>query len=128
MKQNLKMDSKQLNEDIEDLGTDPVDRLLQEKNPSSAGNGVAVLALLVALAAVGASGWQWWQTRTGDPANAAQQESITRLQDSQQQLARTVASFESQLDEAESPIDAGELSRRNDSGASWVNRDRTRLR
>ena len=114
MKQNLKMDSKQLNEDIEDLGTDPVDRLLQEKKPSSAGNGVAVLALLVALAAVGASGWQWWQTRTGDPANAAQQESITRLQDSQQQLARTVASFESQLGEAESPIDAGELSRRNE--------------
>ena len=108
------MDSKQLNEDIEDLGTDPVDRLLQEKKPSSGGKGIAILALLVALAAVGAAGWQWWQTRIGDPADATQQETIARLQDSQQQLARSVASFEAQLDAAESPVGADELSRRNE--------------
>jgi uroporphyrin-3 C-methyltransferase len=108
------MDSKQLNEDIEDLGTDPVDRLLQEKKPSSGGKGIAILALLVALAAVGASGWQWWQTRIDDPADTTQQETIARLQDSQQQLARSVASFEAQLDAAESPVDADELSSRNE--------------
>ena len=103
-----------MNEDIEDLGTDPVDRLLQEKKPSSGGKGIAILALLVAMAAVGASGWQWWQTRISDPADTTQQETIARLQDSQQQLARSVASFEAQLDAAESPVDADELSSRNE--------------
>jgi len=108
------MDSKQLNEDIEDHGTDPVDRLLQEKKPSSSSKGVAILALLVALAAVGASGWQWWQTRVADPGDSALQETMARLQDSQQQLARSVASFESQLEAEDSPLDADELSRRNE--------------
>jgi uroporphyrin-3 C-methyltransferase len=108
------MDSKQLNEEIEDLKTDPVDRLLQEKKPASSGKGVAILALLVALAAVGASGWQWWQTRLDDPADTTQKESMARLQDVQQQLANSVASFEAQLDAAESPLDAAEFSRRDE--------------
>jgi len=108
------MDSKQLNEEIENVTSDPVDRLLQEKKPASSGKGVAILALLVALAAVGTTGWQWWQTRETDPNEATQQETLARLQDTQQRLATSVASFELQLDAAESPIDVAEFSRRDE--------------
>jgi len=108
------MDSKQLNEEIENVTSDPVDRLLQEKKPASSGKGVAILALLVALAAVGTTGWQWWQTRETDPNEAIQQETLVRLLDTQQRLATSVASFEAQLDAAESPIDVAEFSRRDE--------------
>jgi len=108
------MDGIQLNEKIENLTDDPVDRLLQEKKPASSGNSIAILALLVAFAAVSATGWQWWQTRTADPESASQQESLASLQDAQQQLANSVASFEAQLDAMGSPVDTAELSRRNE--------------
>ncbi len=108
------MDGIPLNEKIENLTDDPVDRLLQEKKPASSGNSIAILALLVAFAAVSATGWQWWQTRTAVPESASQQESLDRLQDAQQQLANSVASFEAQLDTVESPVDTVELSRRNE--------------
>jgi len=108
------MDSKQLNESIEDAAVDPVDRLLQENKPASSGNSIAILALLVSMAAVTATGWQWWQTREVDPDDAMQKESVTRLQNSQQQLTRSVASLEAQLNAAESPIDAAEFSRRDE--------------
>ncbi len=49
------MDEKQLNHEIDELTTDPVDKLLQEKKPASSGKAIAVLALLVALAAVSAT-------------------------------------------------------------------------
>ena len=107
------MDAKQLNEEIEDLTTDPVDRLLQEKKPTSTGKSIAVLALLVAMAAVSANGWQWWQMRQADPGEATQKETLTRLQDSQQRLAESVASFEAQLDAAQSPLDATEIAQRD---------------
>ncbi len=106
------MDSNQLNEDNGDLATDPVDRLLQQKKPGSSGKAIAILALLLAMAAVGASAWQWWQTRQVDPNETSQKESLASLQDAQQRLANSVASFEAQLDAAESPIDAAEFSRR----------------
>jgi len=106
------MDSKQLNEEIENATTDPVDRLLQEKKPASSGKAIAILALLVALAAVSAYGWQWWQTRLTDPNETTQKVSLTHLQDTQQQLARSLASFEDQLKAVESPIDGAEISRR----------------
>lgn len=107
------MDSEQLNEEIEDIGSDPVDRLLQEKKPASSGNSIAILALLVAMAAVSASAWQWWQDRQAGPDETTQQESVSRLHAAQQQLASSVASFEAQLDAAKSPVDAAELSRRD---------------
>ena len=107
------MDSKQLNEETEDLTSDPVDRLLQEKKPASSGKAIAVLALLVALASVSATGWQWWQTRLADPNEATQKEQLARLQDAQQKTANSVATFKAQLDAAESPIDADEFSRRD---------------
>jgi uroporphyrin-3 C-methyltransferase len=88
--------------------------LLQEKKPTSSGNSIAILALLVAFAAVSATGWQWWQTQTADPESASQQESLDRLQDAQQQLANSVATFETQLDAVKSPVDTAEFSRRNE--------------
>ena len=106
------MDSKQLNEEIENVTDDPVDRLLQEKKPASSGKSIAVLALLVAMASVSATGWQWWQTQQADPNEAT--ESLARLHDAQQQLANSVATFEAQLDAAESPIDSAEFSRREE--------------
>ena len=108
------MDSKQLNEEIENLTSDPVDRLLQEKKPASSGKSIAVLALLVALASVSATGWQWWQTQQADPNEATQKESLARLQDAQQKIANSVATFEAQLNAAESPIDAAEFLRRDE--------------
>jgi len=100
-----------LNEEIEDAVSDPVDRLLQEKKPASTGKGIAVLALLVALAAGAASAWQWWQAYSTDSDGVSQQETLTRLQVDQERLARSVASFEAQLEAAESPVDPGEFSR-----------------
>jgi len=107
------MDTKQLNQEIDEVTGDPVDRLLQEKKSSLSGKSIAILALLVALASVSTTGWQWWQTRLADPDEATQQESLTQLQASQQQLAKSVASIESQLNAVESPIDADEFSRLN---------------
>jgi len=108
------MDSKQLNEEIDSVTSDPVNRLLQEKKPVSSGKPIAVLALLVALASVSATGWQWWQTQQADPNEATQKESLARLQDAQQKTANSVATFEAQLDAAQSPIDAAEFSRRDE--------------
>jgi uncharacterized protein HemX len=105
------MEGKQLNQEIENLTDDPVDRLLQEKKPVSSGSAIAILALLVAMAAVFATGWQWWQTRLSDPSDASQELEITRVQETQQQLVRSVASFEDRLGEVASPIDANELTR-----------------
>ena len=106
------MDSEQLNNEIDEVTTDPVDRLLQVKKPKSSGIAIAILALLVALAAVSASGWQWWQTRMTDPNEATQKASLTRLQDDQQQLAKSVAAFKNQLAAVKPPVEADELSRR----------------
>lgn len=108
------MDSRQLNEEIENLTNDPVDRLLQERKPVSSGKSVAILALLVSFAAVSATGWQWWQTRTDDPQAASQQASLIRLQDAQQQLANSVSSLQAQLDAAASPVDGAEMLHRNE--------------
>ena len=108
------MDNKHTNEGIENAAADPVDRLLQEKNPASSGKAIAVLALLVSMAAVGAIGWQWWQTRQADPDETTQKEALTRLQDTQQQLAGSVASFKAQLDALESPIDVAEFTRQGE--------------
>jgi uroporphyrin-3 C-methyltransferase len=108
------MDSKQFNEEIQDLADDPVDRLLQEKTPASSGKSIAILALLVALAAVGTSGWQWWQIHQGDSNETTQIASLKRLHDTQMQLASSVASFKTQLEATESPLDAAEFSRQGE--------------
>lgn len=108
------MDEKQLNHEIDELTTDPVDKLLQEKKPASSGKAIAILALLVALAAVSATAWQWWQTRLVDPDELTQTQAFSRLQETQQQLAKSVAAFETQLKATQSPVDAAELSRRNE--------------
>jgi uroporphyrin-3 C-methyltransferase len=105
------MDSKQLNEEIENPATDPVDKLLQEKKPASSGKGIAVLAFILALAAAGLSGWQWWQESLMDPGVTTQKESIDRLQEDQKQLAASVASLKSQLDSFESPIETDDFAR-----------------
>ena len=108
------MEREQLNEEIDSLTTDPVDRLLQEKKPASSGTAIAILALLVAMAAVSASALQWWQTRQADPTEVTQKETLTRLQESQQQLAGSVASFEERLGTAQPSIDPDEQLRRNE--------------
>ena len=108
------MDRKQLNQDIDEVASDPVDRLLQEKQPASSGKAIAVLALLVAMASVAATGWQWWQFRLDDPNEAGRKESLVSLQENQQQLASSLDSLETRLSTAESPIDATEFSRRDE--------------
>jgi uroporphyrin-3 C-methyltransferase len=105
------MDRKQLNQDIDDLADDPVDRLLQEKKPGSSGKPIAVLALLVALASVTATGWQWWQTRQANPEETGLGEALDRLQGSQQQLGQSVAAIETQLKSADTPVDTAEIER-----------------
>ena len=112
----LRKEREQLNQEIEELTSDPeMDRLLQEKKPASSGAPIAILALLVAMAAVSATGWQWWQTRLVDGGEDAQTETIKQLQDSQQQLASSLASFEDRLGATQSPIDADELLRQDQS-------------
>ena len=104
-----------MNPEKDDLTSDPeMDRLLQAKKPASSGTAIAILALLVAMAAVSATGWQWWQTRFVDQDETTQKDAITQIQNRQQQLARSVESFESQLGSAKSPINADELARRNE--------------
>ena len=104
------MDSKQLNDKIEDTLTDPVDRLLQEKKPASTGKWMVILALILALAAVGASGWQWWQAWSAGMDGLSQQETIALLEEKQSRLADSVSSFQAQLDAAESPVGRDEFS------------------
>lgn len=104
------MDSKQLNDKIEDTLTDPVDRLLQEKKPASTGKWLVILALILALAAVGASGWQWWQAWSAGMDGLSQQETIALLEEKQSRLADSVSSFQVQLDAAESPVGRDEFS------------------
>jgi uroporphyrin-3 C-methyltransferase len=109
------MERKQLNHEIDNLTNDPaMDRLLQEKKPAASGTAIAILALLVAMAAVSATGWQWWQTRLADPDELAQKETVTRLQETQQLLSKSLATIEERLEAAQSPIDAAELSRQDE--------------
>ena len=108
------MEREQLNQEIDSLNSDPVDRLLQEKKPASSGAPIAILALLVAMASVSATGWQWWQTRQVNPEAATQIEKMSRLLNDQKSLATSVTSIEERLGAAQSPIDADELSRRNE--------------
>jgi uroporphyrin-3 C-methyltransferase len=86
---------------------------LREKKPASSGNSVAVLALLIALVAVSVSAWQWWQTRQADPDEASQKADLIRLQETQQQLVSSMSDIEEQVNKAVLPIDAVELSSRN---------------
>lgn len=107
------METKKTNQEIDNSRSDPeIDRLLQEKKPASSGTPIAILALLVAIAAVSATGWQWWQTRQADPNEATQKEAISQLQTDQRQLAGAVTSLEERLGSVKSPINAEELSRR----------------
>lgn len=108
------MEREQLNQEIDSLNSDPVDRLLQEKKPASSGTPIAILALLVAMAAVSATGWQWWQTRLVNPEEATQKEEVIRLLADQKSLAAAVASIEERLGAAQSPIDVDELTRRHE--------------
>ena len=105
------MEREQLNQEIDSLKSDPVDRLLQEKRPASSGTPIAILALLVAMAAVSATGWQWWQTRLVNPDEVTQKEKVTQLLNDQQSLATSVAAIEKRLGAVQSPVDADELSR-----------------
>jgi len=104
-----------LNTDIDKLTSDPqVDRLLQEKKPASSGTAIAILALLVAMAAVLATGWQWWQTRSAVPDEDSQKATITSLQDTQQSISGKLDSIEERLATSHSPVDADELTRREE--------------
>jgi len=105
------MDNRNVNNEIDEAAVDPVDRLLETNKRTASGKGVALLALLLAVAAVGGSGWQYWQARSEQLGQVKQQESLARLETSQQQLARSIASFETQLDAFKSPLDVAELSR-----------------
>ena len=105
------MESELTNELIDEAKADPVDKLLQEKKPASSGKAIAILALLVSFAAVSATGWQWWQTRQAEPEAAIQEQSLAGLKSTQQQLARTLADLEAQLEAAQSSVDADDFSR-----------------
>ena len=108
------MDTEELNQEIDEVAPDPVDRLLQEKKPTSSGKAIAVLALLVAMASVAATGWQWWQLRLDDSNATTGTESLAMLRNEQQQLASSFASMETRLCTAQAPIDATEFSRRDE--------------
>ncbi len=104
-----------MNTENDKLTSDPaMDRLLRHKRPHSSGTAIAILALLVAMAAVFATGWQWWHTRSAGPDEDMQNAVITRLQETQQTLSASLASVEERLAAAHSPIDADELSRREE--------------
>lgn len=104
------MDSKPLNDEIDDAVTDPVERLLHGKKTTSSGKGLAIFALLLASLAVAASGWQWWQTYSSEPQNVSQQQALVHLQDQQDKLARSIDSFGAQLDAVGSQVDPDEFS------------------
>lgn len=105
------MEREQLNQEIDSLKSDPVDRLLQEKKPASTGTPIAILALLVAMAAVSATGWQWWQTRMVSPDEVNQNEKMTHLLNEQESLAASLMSIEERLGAVQTPVDTAELSR-----------------
>jgi len=100
-----------LNEKIEDAVADPIDRLLQEKKTVASGKAIALLALLVASAAVAGFGWQWWLANSTDIEGASQHEALTLLQAKQEEMARSVESFRTQLDATATPVDPAEFSR-----------------
>jgi len=108
------METEQLNQEIDKLTDDPVDRLLEEKKPSSSATPIAILALLVAMASVSASAWHWWQTRQEASDNLTSQEALTRLQVNQDALSTSITAMEAQIDAAQSTVDTDELSRRNE--------------
>jgi len=108
------MDSKLTDKVVETTAVDPVDRLLQEKEPESTGKAIAILALLVSLAAVCACGCLWWQTRQANPVDTTQQQAMTLLQNAQQQQGESLASLENQVGGLESPVDANEFLRRGE--------------
>ena len=105
------MDTKQLDQEIDEVTEDSVDRLLQEKKPASSGKSIAILALLVAMASVIATGWHWWQSHQNVPDEATQTDVLARLQESQQTLADSVATLQQQLGAVESSVDSAEVSR-----------------
>jgi len=100
--------------DPDDKAIDPVDRLLQEEKPASSGKGVALLALLLALVAVSVSGWQWWQTYLEDSGDEASEvtQSLALLQSAQEQLGGSLASIEKRLEAVTSSIDAAQSANR----------------
>lgn len=108
------METEQLNQEIDKLTSDPVDRLLDEKKPASSGAPIAILALLIAMASVSASAWHWWQTRQEASDNLTRNEALTQLQANQDALSASIASIETQLGAAQSAVDEDELSRRNE--------------
>jgi len=112
------MDDKQLNDKIEDTLTDPVERLLQDKKPSSTGKWVIVLALLLAIVSVAASGWLLWQAYAAGADGVSRQEAVAQLQLKQERLANSVSTFEAQLDATESPVDPAEFSSMGEKVAS----------
>ena len=105
------MDEKQVNQEIEELASDPVDRLLDQKKRTSSGMPIAVLALLVALASVSATAWQWWQDQQAADAGAGLNESLTRLQADQRQLDQSISSIEKRLQSDQAVVDPAEFSR-----------------
>ena len=105
------MDNKQLNDEIDDAVTDPVERLLHGKKPASSGKGLAILALLLALAAAAGSGWQAWQAYSADAEGISQQQALIHLQEEQAGMARSLQSYGAQLDASGSGVDPGEFTR-----------------
>ena len=99
------METEQLNQEIDKLTSDPVDRLLDEKKPASSGAPIAILALLIAMASVSASAWHWWQTRQEASDNLTRNEALTQLQANQDALSASIASIETQLGAAQSAVE-----------------------
>ncbi len=105
------MENRQVNNENEQVMQDPVDRLLLENRKVASGKGTSILALLLALAAAGLAGWQLWNQQQEGPADNTQQLAIDGLQSAQQQLAGSINSIESRLDNSGVPVDPAEFSR-----------------
>lgn len=100
-----------MNQEIEELADDPVDKLLHKKKRGSSGMPVALLALVVALASVSVTAWQWWQGRETGDAGLAVSESLNRLQAEQSQLGQSISSIEKQLESVRAAVDPADFAR-----------------
>ena len=73
----------------------------EKKDKSSAGAGIAWLALLLALALAALNGWQWWQARSGDEAATEQARGMQQIRDEQQGLSHQLNQLQGRQDSLE---------------------------
>lgn len=105
------MDDEQVNEQTDLTTRDPVDKLLNDKQPPPRGRGLAIVALLLALGAGAASGWLWWQEYNKEKTASGIETSVVDLEQKQQALEQTIDRLGQRLDAAAQQVDPGEFAR-----------------